>query len=167
MDFEKELDAADQEIFMAENTIAKLKVQVSDLKEVLEGVVWQFGTWKVCTYMVTAGLPGTQEPRLAITSGGLSDLGAVFSALGWEDPHFSEAIDAEACQWYGCLAQSTSGQSLPETAWDATSWPPECLDREIPYARLCGRHAEILRRMEHEKDWLYEDLTAPAGEVQA
>ena len=69
-------------------------VEVADMKEFAEDVVYQFGY-----YCQNGG-------RLCITHGGLSTLEWAFDILGWENPH---PVPECGCQIEGCHEHATCG----------------------------------------------------------
>jgi hypothetical protein len=69
-------------------------VEVADMKEFAEDVVYQFGY-----YCQNGG-------RLHITHGGLSTLEHAFDILGWENPH---PIPECECDIEGCHEHATCG----------------------------------------------------------
>ena len=69
-------------------------VEVADMKEFAEDVVYQFGY-----YCQNGG-------RLHITHGGLSTLEWAFYILGWENPH---PVPECECQIDGCHEHATCG----------------------------------------------------------
>jgi hypothetical protein len=69
-------------------------VEVADMKEFAEDVVYQFGY-----YCQNGG-------RLHITHGGLSTLEWAFDILGWENPH---PVPECECQIEGCHEYATCG----------------------------------------------------------
>lgn len=69
-------------------------VEVADMKEFAEDVVYQFGY-----YCQNGG-------RLHITHGGLSTLEHAFDILGWENPH---PVPECECQIEGCHEHATCG----------------------------------------------------------
>lgn len=69
-------------------------VEVADMKEFAEEVVYQFGY-----YCQNGG-------RLCITHGGLSTLEWAFDILGWENPH---PVPECECQIEGCHEHATCG----------------------------------------------------------
>jgi hypothetical protein len=80
------------------STIIDLKdfptVEVADMREFAEDVVYQFG------YYVQNG------GRLHITHGGLSTLEWAFDILGWENPH---PVPECECEIEGCHEHATCG----------------------------------------------------------
>lgn len=64
----------------------------ADAKEIIEGLVFQFGYWS--------------DNDGGLTTGGLSVLEDAFDFLGWEDPH---PIVELQCDEPGCLRQNTCG----------------------------------------------------------
>lgn len=69
-------------------------VEVDDMKEFAEDVVYQFGY-----YCQNGG-------RLCITHGGLSTLEWAFNILGWENPH---PVPECECEIEGCHEHATCG----------------------------------------------------------
>lgn len=69
-------------------------VEVADMKEFAEDVVYQFGY-----YCQNGG-------RLHITHGGLSTLEWAFDILGWENPH---PVPECECEIEGCHEHATCG----------------------------------------------------------
>ena len=69
-------------------------VEVADMREFAEDVVYQFG------YYVQNG------GRLHISHGGLSTLEHAFDILGWENPH---PVPECECQIEGCHEHATCG----------------------------------------------------------
>ena len=69
-------------------------VEVADMKEFAEDVVYQFGY-----YTQNGG-------RLHITHGGLSTLEHAFDILGWENPH---PVPECECKTEGCHEHATCG----------------------------------------------------------
>ena len=69
-------------------------VEVADMKEFAEDVVYQFGY-----YCQNGG-------RLHITHGGLSTLEWAFNILGWENPH---PVPECECEIEGCHEHATCG----------------------------------------------------------
>lgn len=77
-----------------QNTPTVDAVEVADMKEFAEEVVYQFGY-----YCQNGG-------RLHITHGGLSTLEWAFDILGWENPH---PVPECECQIEGCHEHATCG----------------------------------------------------------
>ena len=69
-------------------------VEVADMKEFAEDVVYQFGYY------------GQSGGRLCITHGGLSTLEWAFDILGWENPH---PVPEFECEIDGCHEHATCG----------------------------------------------------------
>ena len=77
-----------------ENTPTVDAVEVADMREFAEDVVYQFGY-----YCQNGG-------RLHITHGGLSTLEHAFDILGWENPH---PVPECECEIDGCYEHATCG----------------------------------------------------------
>lgn len=87
------VDAVEQiENFLEYNTVDA--VEVADMREFAEDVVYQFGY-----YCQKGG-------RLHITHGGLSTLEHTFDVLGWENPH---PVPECECEIEGCHEHATCG----------------------------------------------------------
>jgi len=71
-------------------------VTLHELREALEGMVWQFG------------YRGVKSGRPIIWTGGLSALEEAFEALDWDDPHYLPEEDF-TCEVEGCMEEITSG----------------------------------------------------------
>lgn len=70
-------------------------VEVSEMKEFAEDVVYQFG------YKINCA-----DGRLYLSSGGLSTLEWAFSILGWPDP---KSFPEGECEWDGCHEYASCG----------------------------------------------------------
>lgn len=73
-------------------------VEVSELKEFAEDVVYQFGYHCNC------------NGRLHLTAGGLSTLESAFAILGWPDP---KPYPEGECEWDGCHEYAGCGTPTP------------------------------------------------------
>lgn len=74
-------------------------VEVAELKEFAEDVVYQFG-YKI-----------NHNGRLHLSSGGLSTLEWAFSILGWPDP---KPYPEGECEWDGCHEYASCGTPTPD-----------------------------------------------------
>ena len=71
-----------------------LKIEKAQLREALESMVRQFGSWS----------------DGCLTTGGLSALVDAFMVLGWDDPH---PMPDMQCEEPGCKKQSSCGWPSP------------------------------------------------------
>lgn len=74
-------------------------VEVSELKEFAEDVIYQFG------YHIN------YNGRLHLSSGGLSTLEWAFAILGWQDP---KPYPEGECEWDGCHEYASCGTPTPD-----------------------------------------------------
>lgn len=74
-------------------------VEVSELKEFAEDVIYQFG------YHIN------YKGRLHLSSGGLSTLEWAFDILGWPDP---KPYPEGECEWDGCHEYADCGTPTPD-----------------------------------------------------
>ena len=81
-------------------------VEVAELKEFAEDVVYQFG------YAIN------YNGRLHLSSGGLSTLEWAFSILGWPDP---KPYPEGECEWDGCHEHATCGTPTPYKLYPSLS----------------------------------------------
>lgn len=78
---------------MTHEAIRVLDARMSELREALEGMVYQFAYWS------------DGDPPGHVT-GGLSALEEAFAVLGWDEPH---PAPFQQCDEPGCRKQSSSG----------------------------------------------------------
>ena len=71
--------------------VCKRDVQIHDMREAIEGLVYQFGYWK---------------DGEGFTTGGLSALEEAFAVLGWKEPHAAKDVE---CDESGCGRQVSCG----------------------------------------------------------
>jgi len=88
---------------------------MSDLRESLESMVWQYG------------FRGVRDGKPVIHTGDMSALEEAFEALGWEDPHPVPDVDGLVCDVEGCM-EPVSDQGY---SWSWTG-----------YWMVCGNHSE-------------------------
>jgi hypothetical protein len=74
-------------------------VEVEELKEFAEDVIYQFG-YKF-----------KNNDGLYLTTGGLSTLESAFAILGWPDP---KPFPEGECEWDGCHEYATCGTPTPD-----------------------------------------------------
>lgn len=74
-------------------------VEMSELREFAEDVVYQFGYHCKC------------DGRLHLTTGGLSTLESAFAILGWDDP---KPYPEGECEWDGCYEYASCGTPTPD-----------------------------------------------------